>query len=58
VISFAVVGNVSLYQPDKKAPQQFIPGDETGIVVPPVPTNRIQAPSLLVLNIYPLSQVL
>ncbi len=52
-----VVGKVPLYQPAKKPPQWFIPGDVSGIVVPPVPTNRIQEPPLLALNSDPLSQV-
>ena len=50
MITFVINGNVSLYQPAPKAPQWLPPGDIVEIIVPPVPTNRIQEPPLLPLN--------
>jgi hypothetical protein len=50
-------GNVPINQPDRYAPQCSTPGVVVGMMVPPVPINRIHRPPILVLNSDPLSHV-
>ena len=52
-----IVGNVPLNHPDRNDPQCRVPGESVGIMVPPVPMNRIHRPPILVLNIDPSSHV-
>ncbi len=48
-------GNVVLDQPARYALQCSLPGEKDGIIVPPMPINRIHLPPILVLNSGPSS---
>jgi hypothetical protein len=48
-------GRVTFVQPARYALQCCIPGEIDGIMVPPLPMNRIHLPPILVLNNGPLS---
>jgi hypothetical protein len=50
-----VDGNVALDQPVRYALQCCVPGETDGIIVPPVPINRIHLPPIVVLNSGPSS---